>query len=285
MPEALPRRVPLTAVERSAAAIAAGALFAIAVWIVLDPPNRTVALEGCQTAASGCLVRVDGDTTTFAAALAALGAAAGLVSLLGVRFTSLKAGGVELTYQERTAGLPSAEPQPPADSDIRTTEEGADEGGDKGAPASPLRIDLRTGLGKELGVVPVPVVSLSSPMNGDQARFLRDYQSARRLSQHEWFVTHILGPAKSPGQKYSVAIKVTPHGQRAQEDVEAARFYFGRAWGHQVFEGRRGADGRFGITTEAHGAFLALCEIEFTNGERILVDHYCDFEMGGLVAT
>ena len=52
-----------------------------------------------------------------------------------------------------------------------------------------------------------------------------------------------------------------------------------------MFQGLRGADARFGITTEAYGPFLALCEVEFTTGERILLDHYCDFEMGALVAS
>jgi hypothetical protein len=97
-------------------------------------------------------------------------------------------------------------------------------------------------------------------------------------------LTHILGPAKSPGQKYSVAIKVTPQ-KKATGEVTAARFFFGRAWGYRVFEGQRGADGRFGITTEAYGPFLALCEVEFTDGDRVLLDHYCDFEMGALVGA
>jgi pYEATS domain-containing protein involved in immunity len=43
--------------------------------------------------------------------------------------------------------------------------------------------------------------------------------------------------------------------------------------------------GRFGITTEAYGPFLALCEVEFTSGERALLDHYCDFDMGALVGN
>ena len=129
------------------------------------------------------------------------------------------------------------------------------------------------------------VASLSSPMNQNQAPFLRDYQGARRISQNGWFVTHVLGPAKSPGQKYSVAIRVTPHSDKATGEVVAARFYLGRAWGHQVFQATSGADGRFGITTEAYGAFLALCEVEFSTGERLLFDHYCDFEMGSLAPT
>ncbi len=132
---------------------------------------------------------------------------------------------------------------------------------------SPLRVELHAGLGRELGVVPV------------------DHQSARRVSQKGWFLTHILGPAKTAGQRYSVAIKVTPHDSSATGEVRAARFYLGRAWGHLVFQGLRGADARFGITTEGYGPFLALCEVEFTTGERILLDHYCDFEMGALVAS
>jgi hypothetical protein len=272
-----------------------------------------VALGGCQSAADDCLVDIDGDTTTLAAALLALAAGAGLVALLGVRFTSLKAGGVELTYEAKTEGLPTVEPSrldtldEVAAKDLARPEtlptaapappagqrEGGDdtdgagrEGRDVEQPAeSPVKVDVRTGLGTELGIVPVAVPSLSAPMNQSQARFLRDYQSALRIRQKGWFLTHILGPAKSLGQKYSVAIKVTPHPRAATGELRSTRFYFGRAWGHQVFEGSRGTDGRFGITTEAYGPFLALCEVEFTTGERVLFDHYCDFEMGALVAS
>lgn len=50
-----------------------------AVWITLFPPDRTVALSGCQSKGPDCLVTVDGDTTTLAAALLALAAVAGLI--------------------------------------------------------------------------------------------------------------------------------------------------------------------------------------------------------------
>jgi len=279
-------REPLTRKERTAAILAALFLFGTAVWMTLNPPDRTVALGGCQSEADGCLVTVDGDTTTIAAALFALAAGAGLIGLLGVRFTSLRAAGVELTYEAETEGLPTAEPQPLAGDQESGDDQrrGVANGELEHTADLPVRVDVLTGLGTELGLVPVAVASLDSPMNESQATFLRDYQTALRNSQKGWFLTHILGPAKSAGQKYSVAIKVTPHPGSATEDVRAARFYFGRAWGHGVFEGSRGADGRFGITTEAYGAFLALCEVEFTTGERVLIDHYCAFEMGGLVA-
>jgi hypothetical protein len=282
-------REPLTQNERTAAGFAAVVLLGIALWMILDPPDRTVALGGCKSAANGCLVTVDGDMTTIVAALFALAAGAGLIALLGVRFTSLKAGGIELSkYEEETAGLPTIVEQQTlagdGESGNDTQGRGVDSGKREHAAESPVRVDVRTGLGTELGVVPVAVASLDSPMNESQARFLRDYQTARRTSQKGLFLTHILGPAKSPRQKYSVAIRVTPHSGKAEPDVRAARFFFGRAWGYRVFDGSRGADGRFGCTTEAYGAFLVLCEVEFTTGERVLLDHYCDFEMGPLVA-
>jgi hypothetical protein len=278
---------PLTGTERVAASIAAVVLLGLAVWVILDPPDRTVALGGCTSAADGCLVTVDGDVTTIAAALFALGAGAGLIALLGVRFTSVKAAGVELSreYKEKTEGLPTVgEQQRPGSDEVggNETRPHSDERRDvEPAAESPVRVEIVSGLGEELGVVPVAVSSLERSMDESQGRFLRDYQSARRISQNGWFLTHILGPAKSPRQEYSVAIKVTPH-RDATEEVKAAKFFFGRAWGYKVFEGSQGADGRFGCTTEAYGPFMALCEVEFTSGKRLLLDHYCDFEMGAL---
>ena len=112
--------------------------------------------------------------------------------------------------------------------------------------------------------------------------FLHDYMSARRVSQNSHFLTHILGPATRPGQKYSVAIRVTLH-EDASRQVTSATFYLGPARGNTVFAGTRGPDGRFGIATEAFGSFLALCEVGFDDGSGILLDHYCDFDMGSLL--
>jgi len=88
------------------------------------------------------------------------------------------------------------------------------------------------------------------------------------VSQRSYFRTHILGPATRP-EKYAVAIRVTPHEDTTHQ-VTSATFYLGRSWGNKTFTGRRGPDGRFGIATEAFGSFLALCEVEFDDGSRIL---------------
>jgi pYEATS domain-containing protein involved in immunity len=113
-------------------------------------------------------------------------------------------------------------------------------------------------------------------------RDLQDYQSARKLSQRGHFLTHTLGPATHPDQMYTVAIRVTPRDD-ATAKVRSASFYLGRSWGSRMFEGSRGQDGRLGITTQAYGPFLVLCDVEFDDGEHILLDHYCDFDMGSLV--
>lgn len=59
--------------------------------------------------------------------------------------------------------------------------------------------------------------------------------------------------------------------------------FFGRYWGNEFFDASWGKDGRLGVVTEAYGPFLALCEVTFADGKRILLDHYVDFSMGDLV--
>lgn len=270
----------LTPIERLIASVTGVALLGLALTIVVAPPERRVALGQCPNAAAGCVVTVDNDLTTFAVALTAIGAAAILVALLGVRFNRLTAAGAELAYEKETAGLPQAAPA--ADGEVDSSAAAAAVQGPK--EDGPVKVDLREGLGKPLGTVPVAVTHLTTPMREIAPSILRDYQSARKESQHSHFLTHILGPAKHPGQKYSVAIRVSPH-RDAKARVTSASFYLGRSWGGTIFEGRRGADGRFGIATEAYGPFLALCEVEFDDGSRILLDHYCDFDMGSLLPT
>src|SRR5829696_7831380 len=92
-----------------------------------------------------------------------------------------------------------------------------------------------------------PLLSSFDEIHGhDRFANLASYQKARRNSQHMYFLTHTLGPAQQPLQKYSVAIRVTPYNNQAKDVVKSARFYFGPSWGDRMFEGTRGIDGRFG---------------------------------------
>jgi hypothetical protein len=212
--------------------------------------------------------------------LAGIGAAAVLIGLLGIRFNRVKVGGAELGYERATEGLAQAEPAGEEKVDAPPI-----------APPRqyqpselPVKVELRERLGEQLGSVPVAITQLARPMSEVDPTFLRDYQSARKVSQRAHFLTHILGPATQPGQKYSVAIRVSRH-KDATSEVKSASFYLGRAWGNRVFRAKPGPDGRFGIATEAYGPFLALCEVEFQDGSRILLDHYCDFDMGALLTA
>lgn len=201
-----------------------------------------------------------------------------LLALLGVRFDRLKVGGTELGYENETAGLPQAEPAADGDVDTPAIETIAQVATDN----SSFKVEVKKGLSDDLPMVPVAINQLTDPMSEIDPSFLQEYRSARNRSQCSCFLTHILGSVKHPGQKYSVAIRVTHH-KGNNSDVKSASFYFGRARGNRIFEGRCGADDRFGITTEAYGPFLALCEVEFHDGTRILLDHYCDFDMGSML--
>jgi hypothetical protein len=269
----------LNPAERVLAGVAGVVLIGVALRLAVVPPQRRVALGQCPTAEAGCVVSVDGDLTVFATALAGVGAVAVLLGLLGMRFDRLKLGSAEFGFAEETEGLAHAAPAADGPVDGAGTNVAEPSTGE-----APVRVDVRDGVGEHLHAVPVAVTRLSRPIRSVDPSFLRDYQSARKVSQHSHFLTHILGPATRPGQKYSVAIRVTPH-RDADRAVRSASFYLGRAWGNATFEGRRGSDGRFGIATEAYGPFLALCEVEFDDGDRILLDHYCDFDMGSLLPT
>ncbi|MFF3493271.1 pYEATS domain-containing protein [Streptomyces sp. NPDC002795] len=267
----------LTLTERIIAGAAGAALLATALSLVAVPPDHRVALPQCPRASSGCILSVDNDLTPLAAILAALGAAAALIAILGIRFNTVKAGGAELGRVD-TEGLAYA---PLAEEGTADTGRG-ETLPDQQVAEQPISVEVRRGLGTTLGVAPVAVAHLIEPMSSVEPLILRDYRSARKKCQHEHFLTHTLNPAKTPGQAYSVALRVTPV-KGTTEKVRSASFFFGKFWGDRVFAGQRGADGRFGIVTEAYGPFLALCEVEFESGRRILLDHYCDFDMAELL--
>lgn len=273
-------------------------LVVVALLVFLSPPDRTVALNSCRTAEAGCLVDVDTDVTTFGVALATLGVIAVLIAVLGVRFNRIGTPGLDLSqdFKEAVEGY-NTEPPPqyPVTEDagsarVTPVEEPESPGlpREAGEPApppespGPLSIETVRVTSADNATAPIAVARLAAPIEATNADVLRAYQLARRTTQRSYFLTHVLGPPTSPGQKYSVAIQLTPHSD-ATATVASARFFLGRSWGLRVFPGTLGSDGRFGIVTECYGPFLVLCEVEFEDGERILLDHYCDFEMGRLV--
>lgn len=261
------RRAYLRSRERWAAGIAGALLLAAAAWAVADPPVRVVALAGCTPdRVVTCTVSVDGDLATFAGALAALGVAAILVAVLGIRFSKVSAGGVtvESNFDDATAGMTQVS-APKA-----------------GVPGAPDRAPTTTSLN-------VPEDADSSDKEQLSFQHLKSAELNRIRngvydSQRGVFMAHLLGEPKISGQAYRVAIFVVGHRRPiTQETVEGATIFLGEAWGSRKFEAAWSNDGRLGVIVEAFGPFLAIGEVRLITGERVRVRHYVEFAQGELL--
>jgi hypothetical protein len=259
------KRDLLTATERWLAGVIGSLLAGTAIYLMLDPPSRQVALSGCSVGnAVGCVVSVDGDFSVFAGVLAALGGAGLVVGLLGVRFTSFKAGGFELSQERRelaTRGLTEAD------------QADRDQASGQTASSSPVE-----------HVSEVAPLALTAAMPETDPVTLDQYRDGIYARQHGIFLAHLLSPATRPNQRYRAAIFVVGHKTPIKRDmVRSATMYFGPAWGSKVFQASWSDDGRLGVVTEAHGPFLVLCEVTLTDGARVLLHHYVDFSLGPLL--
>ena len=67
----------------------------------------------------------------------------------------------------------------------------------------PVKVEVREGLGDLLHAVAVAAAELTRPMRDVDPPFLRDYQSARKVSQRSHFLTH-------PGLCHKAWSDVTP---------------------------------------------------------------------------
>jgi prokaryotic YEATS domain len=249
--------------ERWVAGAAGVILVILALALVLAPPDRTEAIDGCSPRGNrACTAEVDGNTDVFAGVLAALGGAALLVGLLGIRFSSIKAGGVELAgvnFEDATKGLAPA--------------------GTASAVVEPADTVEAEGL-EVLDGVSAGTAELPQPITATDTEYLNQYRRQVYDEHRDVFLTHLLGPPTMSGQQFRVALFLTGHGEPVTPElVESAVMYFGRHWGSQRFQATWGADGKLGVVTEAYGPFLALCEVTFTDGQRVLMHHHVDFEM------
>lgn len=225
--------------------------------------SRVVRRAGRSVAPS----RLTGDLAAFASAIAALGVAALLVALLGVRFSKVSAAGVSMEgkFDDVAAGMRQVTAPAAGDSGVPET---------AGATAQP------TGSVKEDGSEE-PAQLPFQDLSGTELNRLRRqvYDNQRGI-----FLAHLLGAPKSPGQAYRVAIFVVGHKRPiTPEAVEGATIFLGEAWGSQKFEASWSNDGRLGVVVEAFGPFLALGEVRLTTGERVVAHHYVEFAQGELL--
>jgi hypothetical protein len=246
----------LTRRERWLAAAAGLALLALATALELAAPSREVVIDGCTPSPGvSCTAHVDGDFGTFAAVLVAAGGLALLIGLLGIRFTTIRTGGVELSgFDERAKGLAEAAPED------RSAGDGSEEPGATGDTLEALRAAAR-------------------PMSEQSPDELNAERSAIYARNHGLFLSHVVAPSSGSAQRWRTAIFVVGHGRTrvTRDTVESAWFFLGERWGSRPVRASWSDEGELGIRTEAYGPFLVVCEVTLKKtGERVRIDHYVD---------
>lgn len=96
------------------------------------------------------------------------------------------------------------------------------------------------------------------------------------------FLAHVMDPSDKPGQMFDIFIFLVGHKTSSIADVSNAEFFLGSYWGNKVFK-ETPVRGITGIRTSAYGPFLCLCKVTFTDGQKITLSRYIDFEMGKLI--
>jgi hypothetical protein len=243
--------------ERQLAGAAGGVLLVAAIWLVVWSPDRTVVIDGCTPSDKvQCTATVDGDFGTVAAVLVAAAAIAILVALLGLRFTRIKAGGIEL--EQIAKGLKETAPENPGATDD--------------IPDAPPDRTL------------VPDEQ-RKPMDEQTPQELNAERSEIYRRNHGYFLSHVVGSSTRSGQQYRTAIFLVGHRTPVTRDtVEKATFFLGEKWGSRPVEGSWSDRGYLGIVTEASEPFLVVCEVTLRKtGERFRIDHYVDVSHGVLL--
>jgi hypothetical protein len=176
------------------------------------PPSRVVALADCTpSTAISCTVSADGDLTTFASAIAALGVAALFVALLGVRFSKVSVAGVSVEFDAFAAGL--KEISAPMTGKSGRPEEQAS----TAPPSEPA------GEAASDALEPISFKDVNSTE-------LNRIRTEVYATQRGIFLAHLLGEPKSSRQAYRVAIFVVGHKRPiTPETVEGATIFLGEA--------------------------------------------------------
>jgi hypothetical protein len=104
------------------------------------------------------------------------------------------------------------------------------------------------------------------------------YELSRNL-----LLVHRLAPSKKAGQLYDVLIYLMPHhsSDATLAGVKQVEYFLGRSWANSIFTSVDRARG-FAIATSAYGPFMCTAEIHFSDGKKVMVNRYIDFEMGPL---
>jgi hypothetical protein len=155
--------------------------------------------------------------------------------------------------------------------------------------ASSSGVELE-GPGKELEALPE-----ATPGTKDVAvRAAASTASWQNQRQQEYvradglFLVHVYKPSSQGGQDFDVFVYLVRHNKNSIRptktgftDVKQVEFYFGAAWGHEVFTVLNAGQNILGVRTHAYGTFLATCRVTFNDEKKepIIIHRYLDCEM------
>lgn len=131
---------------------------------------------------------------------------------------------------------------------------------------------------------------------GVDARVEQAAASWQRQREEEYersqglFLVHVYKPSDQQGQEVYVFIYLVKHVKGTVyplrigiSKMKQAEFYFGGAWGHQIFTVVNTGGNILGVRAHAYGTFLATCRVTFVDSENepIIVHRYINCEMFG----
>jgi hypothetical protein len=101
-------------------------------------------------------------------------------------------------------------------------------------------------------------------------------------------LVHVYTPSKQKGQVYDAFVYLVRHQKDSTfpvriglTEVKQVEFYFGAAWGHQVFTVPNTGSSILGVRAHAFGTFLATCRVTFSDEMKtpVILHRYIDCEM------
>jgi hypothetical protein len=91
-------------------------------------------------------------------------------------------------------------------------------------------------------------------------------------------MVHAMVPSKQDEGYWDILIYLVQHQSEKLIDVAYAEFFLGRYWGNKIFKAVN-EDNFVGILISAYGPTLCTCQVVFTNGDKVMLSRYIDFEM------
>lgn len=153
-------------------------------------------------------------------------------------------------------------------------------------PAGGLTFDFRAKVPK--AVEKVAEITPQKAVEGPAAAPWQDDRRNEYDRTNHLFLVHVYKPSEERGQEYEAFVYLVRHKSGSIEpermglkDIAKVDFFFGPAWGNQVFTVMNNGANVLGVKAHAYGTFLATCRVTFADPAKapITLHRYLDCEM------